>query len=187
MDEDLVQQAKRGDQEAFGALARANADWMFAVAQRILRDFDRAEDAVQQSLVIAWRELPTLRAADRFQAWIRRILVRVCYFESRRTRRMTRNLRLLPGPTDVTPSEEHNLVLRDELERGFQRLPIEQRTILVLHHYLGLTPAEIAESLGIPAGTARSRLHYAHAAMRAALDATARTPGTKARRKAGSA
>jgi RNA polymerase sigma-70 factor (ECF subfamily) len=180
VDEDLVRQAKRGDQEAFAVLARSNADWMFAVAQRILRDFDRAEDAVQQSLVIAWRELPTLRDADKFEAWIRRVLVRVCYVESRRARRMTRNLKLLPIPSDAAPNEEHNFALRDELERGFQRLPIEQKTILVLHHYLGLTPTEIAESLGIPAGTARSRLHYAHAAMRAALDAASRSSGRKA-------
>ena len=63
---------------------------------------------------------------------------------------------------------------RDRIERGFRRLPPDQRAILVLTHYLGLTPTEIAERLGIAVGTARSRLHYAHRAMRAALEADER-------------
>ena len=63
---------------------------------------------------------------------------------------------------------------RDQLERGFRRLPPEQRAILVLRHYAGMEPGEIAETLAIPAGTARSRLHHAHRAMRAALEADAR-------------
>ncbi len=174
LDRDLVRQAQHGDQEAFGVLARTNGDWLFAVAQRILRDFDRAEDAVQQTLVIAWRELPTLRDPDRCEAWLRRLLVRVCCVEIRRTRRIDATIRVLPVGEPITADGEISVADRDQLERGFRRLPPEQRVILVLHHYLGLAPAEIAEALGIPAGTARSRLHYAHAAMRAALEADAR-------------
>ena len=174
MDRDIVELAQRGDRDAFGVLARANADWLFAVAQRMLRDFGRAEDAVQQTLVIAWKELPTLRDPERCEAWLRRLLVRVCYIESSRARRWDTNIRALPIDGPAGPDEHRSIADRDELERGFRRLPIEQRAILVLHHYLGLSPAEIAETLGIPAGTARSRLHYAHSAMRAALEADER-------------
>jgi len=174
MDRELVKLAQRGDREAFGVLARTTADWLFAVAHRMLRDFGLAEDAVQQTLVIAWRELPTLRDPDRYEAWLRRLLVRVCYVESRRARRWDANVRALSADEPARGDDQISLADRDQLERGFRRLPPEQRAILVLHHYLGLEPAEIADTLGIPAGTARSRLHYAHRAMRAALEADER-------------
>ena len=173
MDRDLVELAQRGDREAFALLERANVDGLFAVAQRILRDVDRAEDATQQTLVIAWRQLRRLRDPDRFVAWLHRILVNACYAELARTRRWSANVRVL-SLEDQAPRDELTVADRDQLERGFRRLPPEQRASLVLHHYVGLEPAEIAERLGIPPGTARSRLHYAHRAMRAALDADAR-------------
>ena len=175
MDRDLVEQAQRGDREAFGVLARTRADQLFAVAQRILRDVDRAEDSMQQALVIAWRELPRLRDPDRFDAWLTRLLVHACYAEARRKRELGANVRLLPVDGPSVPDTSDDVAIRDELERGFRRLPPEQRALLVMHHYLGLAPGEIAETLGIAAGTARSRLHYAHRAMRAALDADARS------------
>jgi RNA polymerase sigma-70 factor (ECF subfamily) len=173
MDRDLVEQAQRGDREAFALLARTHADSLFAVAQRILRDVDRAEDATQQTLVIAWRQLRRLRDPDRFVAWLHRILVNACYAELARTRRWSANVRVL-SPADHVPADEISVADRDQLERGFRRLPSDQRAILVLHHYVGLAPSEIAEVMGIPAGTARSRLHYAHRAMRAALEADER-------------
>jgi RNA polymerase sigma-70 factor, ECF subfamily len=176
MDRDLVELAQRGDRDAFGILAKAHADRLFAVANRILRDFDRAEDAVQQTLVIAWQELPTLRDPDRFEAWSWRLLVRVCYVESRRARRLEAQIRALPVDGPPRADDTDWVAQRDELERGFRRLTPDQRAILVLHHYVGLGPAELAESLGIPAGTVRSRLHYAHRAMRAALEADERRP-----------
>ena len=175
MDRDLVELAQRGDREAFSLLARARGDGLFAVAQRILRDFHRAEDAVQQALVIAWQELPTLRDPDRFEAWLRRLLVRVCYVEARRAQRWAANIRALPVSEGPGRGDETLSVAdRDQLERGFRRLPPDQRAILVLHHYLGLAPVEIAETLGIPTGPARSRVHYAPRAMRAALEADER-------------
>lgn len=174
MDRELVESARNGDREAFGVLARSNADWLFAVAQRILRDFDRAEDAVQQTIITAWRELPNLRDVERFQPWLRRILVRACYEESRRARSTTSILHLVPSDRPDPGDEILTVADRDQLERGFRRLPPEHRAILVLHHYLGMSPTEIAENLGVPAGTARSRLHYAHRAMRAALEAESR-------------
>jgi RNA polymerase sigma-70 factor (ECF subfamily) len=174
VDRDLVEQAQRGDQEAFAILARSRGDALFGIARRILRDVSLAEDAVQQALVIAWRELRSLRDPDRFDAWLKRTLVHACYAEARRKRAWTANIRALPIDGPAGPDELASLVTRDEVERGFRRLPPEQRAILVLHHYLGLDSNEIGELLDIPAATARSRLHYAHRAMRALLEADAR-------------
>ena len=176
MDRDLIEAARNGDREAYVDLIRVRTDRLFAIAQRILRDIDRAEDALQDALVIAWRDLKGLRDPDRFDAWLQRLLINVCIAQAARERRRTANLRVLPvddGP--AAPDELLSIGDRDQLDRGFRRLPPEQRAILVLHHYLGYEPSEIAETLGIPAGTARSRLHHAHRAMRAALEADART------------
>ena len=174
MDRDLVEAAQRGDQEAFVDLVRLHGDRLFAIAHRILRDVDRAEDALQDALVIAWRDLRGLRDPDRFDAWLRRLLVHVCITQATRERRRTSNLRVLPVDLPAPPDDLVTIIERDQLERGFRRLPAEQRAILVLHHFEGYSTAEIAETLGIPAGTARSRLFNAHRAMRAALDADAR-------------
>jgi RNA polymerase sigma-70 factor (ECF subfamily) len=174
VDRDLVEQAQRGDREAFAILARSHGDRLVALAHRILRDLSRAEDAVQQTLVIAWRELPRLRDPDRFEAWINRTLVHACYSEARQARAWGAHIRVLTVEPEA-PDSSSDLADRDLLERGFRRLPPEQRALLVLRHYLGLEPAEIADTLGIPVGTARSRLHYAHRAMRAALEADERS------------
>ncbi len=174
MDRDLVEQSQHGDREAFGVLVRVHADRLYAIANRILRDIDRSEDAVQQALVIAWQELPRLRDSDRFEPWLHRILVRCCYTESRRRRDWSAHVRVLPVDGPGEPDGAAALADRDQVDRDFRRLPPEQRALLVLHHYLGMTPTEIADTLGIPPGTARSRLHYAHRAMRAALEADAR-------------
>jgi RNA polymerase sigma-70 factor (ECF subfamily) len=174
VDRDLVEQAQAGDQSAFMALVRSRGDQLFAIAQRILRDVDRAEDALQDALVIAWRDLPSLRDPDRFDAWIHRVLTHVCITQATRERRRTANLRALPLDGPPAPDDLLGVVHRDQLDRGFRRLTPEERAILVLHHYVGYAPSEIAELLGSPPGTIRSRLHHAHRAMRAALDAEAR-------------
>ena len=174
MDRDLVEQAQRGDREAYAILARSRGDRLFGIARRILRDASLAEDAVQQALVIAWRELPRLRDPDRFDAWLQKLLVHACYTEARRRRAWISSIQVLPVDGPAGPDDLASMMDRDEVERGFRRLPPDQRAILVLHHYLGLDSNEIGEVLDIPAGTARSRLHYAHRAMRALLEADAR-------------
>jgi RNA polymerase sigma-70 factor (ECF subfamily) len=176
VDRDLVEAARRGDREAYADLIRVRGDRLFAIAQRILRAVDRAEDALQDALVIAWRDLPGLRDPDRFDAWLHRLVVRACVHEAVRERRLVANLRILPIDLPASRDDLLSLSDRDQLERGFRRLPSEQRAILVLRHYAGYEPSEIAELLGIPAGTVRSRLHHAHRAMRAALEADARVP-----------
>jgi len=175
VDRDLVEAARHGDRAAFVDLIRPRIDRLFALAQRILRDVDRAEDALQDALVIAWRDLRDLRDADRFDPWLHRLLVHVCISQAMRERRRTANLRVLPVDGPAAPDDLLTIADRDQLERGFRRLPPDQRAILALHHFEGYAPSEIAEMLGIPAGTARSRLHHAHRAMRAALEAEART------------
>jgi RNA polymerase sigma-70 factor (ECF subfamily) len=173
VDRDLVEQARRGDREAFTVLVHQVSDVLYAVAYRILRDSGRAEDALQNALVLAWRRLPHLRDAERFDAWIHRILVHACYDESQRASQWTARIRVLPANRLSAPDESASVADRDELERAFRRLPIDQRAVFVLHHYLGLPLVEIAELLEIPAGTARSRLHYATRGLRDALIADA--------------
>ncbi len=175
VDRDLVEAARGGDREAYVDLIRPRTNHLYAVAQRILRDVDRAEDALQEALVIAWRDLRGLRDPDRFDAWLGRLLVHECIEQATRERRRVANLRVLPVDGPAAPDDLLTVADRDQLERGFRRLPADQRAILVLHHFAGYAPSEIAEMLGIPAGTARSRLHNAHRAMRAALDADARS------------
>ena len=184
MDRALVELAKAGDEEAFAALARASGDRLLAVAFRILRDLGLAEDAVQQTLVIAWRELRGLRDPDRFDAWIHRLLVHACYAEARRAARWRQQITLLPIEGPASPDEIVTVAQRDQLDRGFRRLPTEQRAVFVFHHYLGLSLPEVARQLDIPLGTVKSRLHYATVALRAALDADARQGVTRTERPA---
>lgn len=174
LDRDLVEQAQRGDREAFAILARSHGDRLMAIASRIVRDVGRAEDAVQQTLVVAWQKLSSLRDPERFEAWLQRLLVNACYAEARRSRAWNTNIRVLPANGPAGPDESLALANRDRLERGFRRLPPDQRAMLVFTYYLDLTPTQIAERLGIPVGTANSRLHYAQRAMRAAIEADER-------------
>ncbi|HEY5628512.1 MAG TPA: sigma-70 family RNA polymerase sigma factor [Candidatus Limnocylindrales bacterium] len=168
---DVVERAMRGDREAFGMLVVQTSDRLFAIATRILRDTHLAEDALQSALITAWRELPRLRDPDRFEAWVRRLLVHACYAEARRRRQWAGNVRVLPVDGPAGADELLSVADRDALDRAFRRLTVEQRAVFVMHHHVGLPLTEIAESLGIPAGTARSRLHYATRLLRQAVEA----------------
>ena len=174
MDTELVTRAQRGDKEAYAILAGGYADRFLAVARRILRDLDLAEDATQQALLSIWRDLPQLHDPARFEAWSYRLLVRACYAEGRKERRWAPNLHLLPADDAEVGGGFDSVVDRDQLERGFRRLSLEHRTVVVLHHYLDLPIERVAQIVGIPIGTAHSRLHYAMRGLRAALDADAR-------------
>jgi RNA polymerase sigma-70 factor (ECF subfamily) len=171
--QDLVERASRGDRDAFAALASASVDRLFAIARRILQDHDRAQDAVQSTLLHAWRDLPSLRDPTRFQPWLQRVLVRACYEEARKQRAFRFAVHVIP--MEPASSDSTNwLADRDQLERAFRRLNVEQRAVVVLHFYLGLTLREAAEVLAIPEGTARSRLHYALRILRGAIEADSR-------------
>lgn len=174
MDTDLIGRAQRGDGEAFTTLAAAVGGRLRAVAYRILRDLDLADDATQQTLLAIWRDLPSLRDPARFEAWSYRLLVRACYAEGNRTRHWTPNLHLLPADATSEADALDVVVDRDQLERGFRRLSIDHRAVVVLHHFLDLSVDEIAEVLAVPRGTVRSRLHHAMRGLRAALEADTR-------------
>jgi len=168
---ELVDLAARGDRSAFAELAARHIDRCYALAVRILRDRDQAEDAVQHALLGAWRDLPTLREPERFDAWLHRLVVHACYAEARGTRRWNARFRIRPISTDIEPDPAHAVVDRAGLEDAFARLTPEQRAVVVLHHHHGYPLTEIAGILGIPVGTARSRLFYAVRQLRTVLDA----------------
>jgi RNA polymerase sigma-70 factor (ECF subfamily) len=183
MRRDLVEAARSGDHAAFEVLATSAGDRLYAVARLILRSTELAEDAVQEALVRAWQGLPLLRDPDKFDAWLYRLVVNACAEQGRQLRSWSQRVR--PLPLEPSISDDTGAVAdREQLERGFDRLRPEQRAVLVLHYYSGFSAAEIAPMLGIPAGTARSRLHYATEAMRAALEADARRPAVTQNRTA---
>ena len=166
--------AQRGDRAAFEGLATASVDRLHAVAFSVLGDAHLAEDATQQALISIWRDLPRLREPEHFEAWSYRIVVRACYAEARRTPRWLPNYGAGPADEPFAADGLSRIADRDQLERGFRRLPVDQRAVVVLHHYLDLPLHEVAQALGIPVGTAHSRLHRAMSALRALIAADAR-------------
>jgi RNA polymerase sigma-70 factor (ECF subfamily) len=179
----MVEQAARGDHDAYAGLVHLSSDRLFAIAYRILRDSYLAEDALQLALVTIWDELPRLRDPDKFEAWTYRLIVRASTALARRERRGGPSIQLLPEEAEPAGGldDYRTVAQRDQLERGFRRLTAEQRAALVLQHYVGLSLAEIAEALGVPVGTAGSRIHYATRALRAALEADERSAAAKER------
>jgi len=174
MQRELVERARRGDREAFTDLAAASLARLDAVARLILRDPDLAKDAVQNGLVRAWRDLPTLRDPDRFDAWIRRLVVRACLDEARGQRRHRVSSTVIDVGVSTVPDASAAIADQDQLERAFRRLRPEDRALIVLRHYLDLPVPDIAEAMRIPLGTAKSRLSRAMDELRASLEADAR-------------
>ena len=164
--------AQGGDLDAFSALTVDRTGRLYAAARLILRNDERAADAIQDTLLQAWLDLRGLRDPERFDAWLHRLLVRACYRAAKRQRiREIVEIQVASEANSVTPDTQRALAVRDQLERGFRRLSPEQRSVIVLRHYLGMSLAESAEVLGIPLGTMQSRLNRATQAMRAALEA----------------
>ena len=170
MDRDVVERARSGDRDAFEDLVHQISDTLLGVARRILRDPALAEDVLQNALVTIWRKLPHLRDAERFEGWAFRILVHACYADAPRNRRWASAIRVLHADVASGVDDVQKIVDRDELEHAFRLLPLDQRAVFVLHHYVGLPLVAVAETLGIPDGTARSRLHYATRTLRAAFE-----------------
>jgi RNA polymerase sigma-70 factor (ECF subfamily) len=171
---DLVERARKGDHDAFAVLAGATIGRLDAAARLILRDPDRAQDAVQETLVRCWRDLPTLRDVDRFEAWLHRLFLNACRDELRRHRRRSIEVELPEIQQLAVTDDQSATADRDQVERGIRRLDPEHRAVIVLHYYLGLPLPDAAAAIGIPVGTAKSRLHRATQALRAALDADSR-------------
>ena len=181
MQPDLVIRARNGDREAFSQLAAASFDQLFRTARLILRDDDLAADAVQDALLSAWVHIRAVRQPERFDAWLRRLLVHACYRESRRAgRRRIMEIKVTPLGSPATGDLQGATAMRDQLERGLARLTIDQRAVLVVHHWLGLPDLDAAVVLDIPLGTFKSRLNRATTALRAVLEADDRIPARPA-------
>ena len=170
MQRELVERARSGDRDAFAALAAGSVGRLFNVAQLMLRDRDLADDAVQETLVLAWRDLKGLRDLDTFEAWLHRVLVRTVYREAKRERRRAPQTVSI-GPVRTLPDSAVAVEARDTLERAFRRLRPEHRAVLVLHHYLGFSDEEAATALDVPVGTVKSRLSRAQSALRSEVEA----------------
>jgi RNA polymerase sigma-70 factor, ECF subfamily len=165
----LVERARRGDHDAFAELTRANVVALDRAARLIVRDPELARDAVQDALLRAWRDLPGLREPDRFDAWLRRLTVNACFDQARKRRRRVTEVELSPIHEPAVPDAARSLAERDQVDRILRGLDERERAIVVLHYYLGLPLTEVAATLGIPVGTAKSRLHRALGLLRDAL------------------
>lgn len=174
MDTEVVRSAMRGDQRAFTEIVNSVADRFLGVAQRILRDASLAEDAVQQAMLSAWRDLPDLRDPARFEGWAYRLLIHACYMEARKRRRWRPVATIWSITEPTAPDLIGGIIERERLERGFERLSVDHRAVLVLTYYLDLPSERVAEALDIPVGTVYSRLHRAQHALRGALEADGR-------------
>jgi len=173
MQRELVERAIAGDKGAFSSLVEASASQQYAIASLILRDRDRAQDAVQDAWILAWRNIGALRVPDAWDAWLRRLTVRACFAASRRERRRT--LVEVHAVLDQEPAAPGDaisaLAERDRMRQALDRLAIEHRAVIVLVYYLGLSIADAAVALDIPIGTAKSRLHRGLEVLRRAIDA----------------
>ena len=179
---ELIDPARRGDDDAFAELVDRALRRLDAAARLILRDPDLAQDAVQESLIRAWRDLPALRDPDRFDAWLYRLTVNACLDLARRRRRRPIEVEMSPIDSLETPDYATAFAERELLDAALRRLDPGHRAVVALHYLLGMPLDEVAASLGIPHGTAKSRLHYALTAMRTgaqvgAYQTTATIPG----------
>ncbi|HLO36443.1 MAG TPA: RNA polymerase sigma factor [Candidatus Deferrimicrobium sp.] len=179
---EFVERAGRGDHDAFAVLLHGSIGRLEAMARLILRDHDLARDAVQDAYIRAWRDLPGLRDPDRFEAWMHRLTVNACLDVARGRRRRPIEVEFTPVLPIITPDDSAAIAQRDELERGFRSLTTEHRAVLVLHYYVGMPMPALASTLGIPLGTAQSRLGRALVALRAAIGAERGDEATPIRR-----
>jgi RNA polymerase sigma factor (sigma-70 family) len=170
MQVELVERARSGDHEAFAALAKESFARLYGAAKLILRDQDRAQDAVQEALVLAWKHVQAIRDPEAWDAWLYRLTVRACYRLARSAkRRDVLELHVEPDREPAGHDFTGPLVERDRLGRELGRLPVDQRAVMVLHFYLDLPHTEAASVLDIPVGTAKSRLHRGLETLRLAL------------------
>jgi len=172
MQRELVERAIAGDKRAFSSLVEDSASQQYAIASLILRDRDRAQDAVQDAWVLAWRNIAALRVPDAWDAWLRRLTVRACFAASRQQRNRSRvELHVMLAPEPAAPGDAiEALAERDRMARALDHLAIDQRAVIVLVYYVGLSLSDAAVSLDIPVGTAKSRLHRGLETLRRAID-----------------
>lgn len=165
----LVERARGGDHDAFTALVDLTIARLDSASRLILRDHELARDAVQETLIRAWRDLPGLRDPDRFDAWLHRLAVNTCLDLVRRRKRRVVEVELEPVDGPATDDIAGGVADRELLDRALRRLDPGHRAVVVLHYYLGMPLPDVAAAIGIPLGTAQSRLFYAMRSMRASI------------------
>jgi RNA polymerase sigma-70 factor (ECF subfamily) len=171
---DIAETGDRDRAEIFGSLDEARLLQGYRLASLILRDRTEAEDATQEAIARAWSSWKTLLDKSRFDAWFDRILVNVC----RNRMRHVRTLRVvsLDNAFEVAAADVHGSALaRLTIEAAFAGLTPDQRVIVALRYWRDLSVPDIAERLGIPAGTVKSRLHYALKSLRTAIESAEET------------
>ncbi len=177
----LVDRARRGDRHAFAELVRASGARLDATARLILRDPELAQDAVQDTLIRAWRSLPGLRDPATFDHWLHSLVAHACIDLVRKRRRRVVEVELTPIHFTEVLDHAGEVADRDLLDRALSRLEPEARAVVVLHYYLDIPLPRVARMLGIPGGTAKSRLHRSLGILRSsmAIDevASATAPG----------
>jgi RNA polymerase sigma-70 factor (ECF subfamily) len=166
---ELVIQARSGSDGAFMGLVELETPDAYRLTLSILRHSHDAEDALQEAFVRAWRELPDLRDCERWQAWFRRIVVSAAIDTGRRKN----SHRFVPlGFHEPPPDDDasDSFADRDEVVRAMGSLDTKDRALLALRFGHDLELPDVAAALGIPLGTAKSRLHRALARMRKELE-----------------
>ena len=171
MQRELVVKARDGDMDAYSDLVRLAHPRLFNVARLILRDSDRAQDAVQDALLLAWRHVRSLRNPDAWDAWLHRLTVRACYRVAKKGRRQRQfEVNVDPDPaTARVPDASTDVAEREWLMTELGQLDIDRRAVVVMHYYLDLTVDQVADILDIPRGTAASRLYRGLDQLRASL------------------
>jgi RNA polymerase sigma-70 factor (ECF subfamily) len=165
----LVERARGGDHDAFAVLARGAVARLDAAARLILRDRELARDAVQEAMIRAWRDLRGLRDPERFDAWLYKLTVHACLDIARRRRRRVHEVELSPIAPPFEADMSSRVADRELLDAALRQLEPEWRAVVVLHYYLGMPLPDVASELGIPLGTAKSRLHRSLGVMRTTL------------------
>lgn len=168
----LVERAREGDHDAFAELVRGSIARLDAAARLVLRDGELARDAVQEALFRAWRDLRSLRDPDRFDAWIYRLTVNACLDQMRRRRRRPIEVEIVEITEPTMPDLAESIADRAVVDAVMCTLDERGRSIIVLHYFLDLPISEVAACLGIPTGTAKSRLNSALAKLRSGVDDT---------------
>ncbi len=159
-DQALIERYLDGDVAAFDELMRAHEDRVFAVCLRMLRDREAALDATQETFVSVFRKADRFAGRSAFSTWLYRVAVNTCYDALRRDRR--RPTAPLPEHTDPPDTQAADAIeaagLRPDIERALQSLPAEFRSAVVLADLEGLALQEVADILGVPVGTVKSRI-----------------------------
>ena len=174
----LIERASQGDHDAFGELVGAHLVRLDTAARLILRDPDLARDAVQEATLRAWKNLRGLRESSRFGPWLHRLTVNACLDIARKRRGRFFEVELTPLHDAPVPDPTSRVADALYVERMLAAIDPAQRAVVVLHYYLDLTLPETAAALGIPVGTAKSRLNRALEAMRIRVADERESPAT---------